>query len=203
MQAAREAQRAKSAFLANMSHELRTPMNGVLGMLQLLQVDALEPNQIGNVETAVAAAEHLLEILDDVLVFSKAEAGKMALESVPFDLSKQVEESARLLAHSAFAKGVELTCEIPNMGEMVLGDPTRLKQVLVNLLGNAVKFTEHGSVAVRPRRPGTPSASRWRTRASGSLPRRSRSSSRPSSRRTAPPRGGTAVQGSGSRFAGS
>ncbi|MDG1985069.1 MAG: ATP-binding protein [Planctomycetota bacterium] len=149
MQAAREAQRAKSAFLANMSHELRTPMNGVLGMLQLLQVDALEPNQIGNVETAVAAAEHLLEILDDVLVFSKAEAGKMALESVPFDLSKQVEESARLLAHSAFAKGVELTCEIPNMGEMVLGDPTRLKQVLVNLLGNAVKFTEHGSVAVR------------------------------------------------------
>lgn len=149
MVAAREAQRAKSAFLANMSHELRTPMNGVLGMLQLLQLDHLSSSQQGNVETAVSAAEHLLEILDDVLVFSKAEAGKMALEALPIDLASMVEDSSRLLSHAAYEKGLELTCEVPVTDAGVLGDPTRIKQVVVNLVGNAIKFTEHGHVAVK------------------------------------------------------
>lgn len=149
MEAAREAQRAKSAFLANMSHELRTPMNGVLGMLQLLQLDHLSSSQQGNVDTAVSAAEHLLEILDDVLVFSKAEAGKMALEALPVDLASMVEDSSRLLSHAAYEKGLELTCEVPVTDAGVLGDPTRIKQVIVNLVGNAIKFTEHGHVAVK------------------------------------------------------
>ena len=149
MDAAREAQRAKSAFLANMSHELRTPMNGVLGMLQLLQLDHLSSSQQGNVDTAVSAAEHLLEILDDVLVFSKAEAGKMALEALPLDLASMVEDSSRLLSHAAYEKGLELTCEVPVTDAGVLGDPTRIKQVVVNLVGNAIKFTEHGHVAVK------------------------------------------------------
>ena len=149
MDAAREAQRAKSAFLANMSHELRTPMNGVLGMLQLLQLDHLSSSQQGNVDTAVSAAEHLLEILDDVLVFSKAEAGKMALEALPLDLASLVEDSSRLLSHAAYEKGLELTCEVPVTDAGVLGDPTRIKQVVVNLVGNAIKFTEHGHVAVK------------------------------------------------------
>ncbi len=155
MEAAREAQRAKSAFLANMSHELRTPMNGVLGMLQLLQLDHLSSSQQGNVETAVSAAEHLLEILDDVLVFSKAEAGKMSLEALPLDLASMVEDSSRLLSHAAYEKGIELTCEVPVTGAGVLGDPTRIKQVLVNLVGNAIKFTEHGHVAVKLSCTGT------------------------------------------------
>ncbi len=149
MEAAREAQRAKSAFLANMSHELRTPMNGVLGMLQLLQLDQLSDAQQGNLGTAVSAAEHLLEILDDVLVFSKAEAGKIALEAIPFDLARLVEDCARLLAHSAYQKGIELTCDVPILGAGVVGDPTRLKQVVVNLLGNAIKFTEQGLVEIQ------------------------------------------------------
>jgi PAS domain S-box-containing protein len=149
MEASQEAQRAKSAFLANMSHELRTPMNGVLGMLQLLQVDKLTTGQLDNIDTAVSAAEHLLAVLDDVLIFSKAEAGKMELEALPFDLARQVEDSTRLLAHAAFEKGIELTCEVPLGGCGVIGDPRRLKQVLVNMQGNAIKFTEHGSVAVR------------------------------------------------------
>ncbi|MDB4724580.1 ATP-binding protein [Planctomycetota bacterium] len=149
MEAAREAQRAKSAFLANMSHELRTPMNGVLGMLQLLQLDQLSPPQQGNLSTAVSAAEHLLEILDDVLVFSKAEAGKIGLEAIPFDLADLVEDCARLLAHSAYKKGIELTCDVPIDGGGVVGDPTRLKQVVVNLVGNAIKFTDQGRVGIR------------------------------------------------------
>lgn len=151
MEAAREAQQAKAAFLANMSHELRTPMNGVLGMLQLLQLDRLSASQQGNVDTAVSAAEHLLEILDDVLVFSKAEAGKMPLERVPVDLAMTVEDTTRLLSHAAFEKGIELTCEVPVADGGALGDPTRIKQVVVNLVGNAIKFTEQGHVAVQLR----------------------------------------------------
>ncbi len=149
MMAAREAQRAKSAFLANMSHELRTPMNGVLGMLQLLQLDQLSSSQQENLTTAVSAAEHLLEILDDVLVFSKAEAGKIVLESLSFDAAQLVEDCARLMAHAAYRREIELTCEVPIGGAAVLGDPTRLKQVVVNLVGNAIKFTEQGHVGLR------------------------------------------------------
>jgi len=155
MEAAREAQRAKSAFLANMSHELRTPMNGVLGMLQLLQLDRLSASQKGNVDTALSAAGHLLEILDDVLIFSKAEAGKIALEALPIDLATMVEDSSRLLSHSAYEKGVELTCEVPVSNAGALGDPTRIKQIVVNLVGNAIKFTEQGHVAVQLRCNGT------------------------------------------------
>ncbi len=144
---AEAANRAKSAFLAVMSHEIRTPMNGVLGMLHLLNKTDLDAKQQRYVGTAVGSSEMLLTVINDILDFSKIEAGKLELESVPFDPVALVEESAVLLAGAAQNKGVELVCRIaPNLPSRVKGDPTRLRQVLINLISNAIKFTEQGEV---------------------------------------------------------
>jgi signal transduction histidine kinase/DNA-binding response OmpR family regulator len=146
--AAETASRAKSAFLATMSHEIRTPMNGVVGMLDVLEHEGLTPAQRGIVETMRASAAALLRIVDDVLDFSKIEAGRLELEETPFDLGAVLAATAEALRPQAEAKGLALDIDVPMGGPALLGDPTRVGQILFNLLGNAVKFTESGQVAV-------------------------------------------------------
>jgi len=147
--AALDASRQKSEFLANMSHEIRTPMNGVLGMLELLRRSRLTGEQQEFAETAAQSAEALLDIINGILDYSKIEAGKLELDNVDFNVRELVEEVCALLAASAYAKGLELTCFVePKVPALVCGDPTRLRQVLTNLLGNAIKFTDHGEVSV-------------------------------------------------------
>ncbi len=142
--------RMKSQFLANMSHEIRTPMNGVLGMLGLVKSTPLSQEQQEYIDNAYRSAESLLGIINDILDFSKFEAGKLKLEEIDFDLCSVVEEVADLLAEQAQKKGVELICEIdPAVPCRVNGDPGRLRQVLNNLLGNAIKFTPSGEVVVK------------------------------------------------------
>ncbi len=147
---ANSATEAKSAFVANMSHEIRTPMNGILGMLQLLQQGPLDARQRDLVQTADDSSRTLLAILNDILDFSTIEAGALQLETRPFSPGNAAEEVAALLAPGAFAKGLELTCSIdPQLPSRVEGDPTRFRQLLLNLVSNAIKFTDDGEVNLR------------------------------------------------------
>ena len=160
LKSAQAAAKAKSDFLANMSHEIRTPMNGVLGMLELLQSESLDADARSMLETAHHSAEALLVLINDVLDYSKLDAGKLVLEHVDVELRPLAEEVATLFSHQASAKGVEISCAIHNNVPAVLsGDPLRLRQIMANLVGNAVKFTERGEVllGIRMReQPATP-----------------------------------------------
>jgi len=148
--AAETATRAKSEFLAMMSHEIRTPMNGVLGFADLLYSTSLDEKQRNYTARIRNSGENLLTIINDILDFSKIEAGKLSLEPLPFDLAVAIDEVTALLSHRAREKNLELKVEYPlHLPRQVVADPTRTRQILINLIGNALKFTETGGVTLR------------------------------------------------------
>lgn len=147
------ANRAKSDFLAMMSHELRTPMNGVLGMLQLLETTEMTQEQAEYAALAAESTEHLLKVINDILDFSRIERGALELERIPFNLPELIQGSIQVFQHSAQQRGLALQLDIQEglQGLETQGDPTRIRQILVNLIGNALKFTENGSIRVEVR----------------------------------------------------